>query len=238
MRLPKLVIGLSVLVPLVMFALPAHPYQEVSVSDGGKIEGKVTFQGRIPTRKIIPTKDKDVCGGIRDEPKIHVSDDQGVRDAVVYLKEVKQGKPWGDLANKPQIDNKDCIFEPHVQVIRPGAIDIHNSDPILHNTHGFYGRRTAFNLALPNKDQTITKKLKRPGTVRIECDAHGWMLGWVYVADSPYYTVTAEDGTFSINDIPPGDYTLVATHDFAGEFEQPVTVKAGDSTRVDIDMKK
>jgi len=104
----------------------------------------------------------------------------------------------------PEIDNVKCRFEPTVQVIQAGAIDVVNTDPVLHNTHGFYGKRTAFNLALPNQGQRITSQLDRPGLVRIECDSHGWMLAWVYVADSPYYARTAKDGSFSITDIPPG----------------------------------
>src|SRR3546814_17564655 len=97
------------------------------------------------------------------------------------------------------------------------------------NTHGFYGRRTAFNLALPNQGQRIKADLTRPGLVRVECDAHGWMLAWIYVADSPYYALTGEDGSFSLTDVPPGDYTLVTWQDrkSAGEGK-------GGSERVDI----
>ena len=234
----RFICGLSVCVIFAAASFPAQPYEEITLPVDGTIEGKVTFQGHVPKRKIIPTKNKDICGGIRDEPRIHVSDDKGVQDAIVYLKKVKKGKPWGNFAQQPRIDNKDCRFEPHVQVIRPGAIDIHNSDPILHNTHGFYGRRTAFNLALPKKGLTISKQLKRPGKVRVECDAHGWMLAWVYVADSPYHTITGQQGGFNISNIPPGDYTLVVTQNYLGDVNLPVTVKAGETSRVDIEMKK
>src|SRR3546814_15309030 len=87
------------------------------------------------------------------------------------------------------------------------------------NTHGFYGRRTAFNLALPNQGQRIKADLTRPGLVRVECDAHGWMLAWIYVADSPYYALTGEDGSFSLTDVPPGDYTLVTWQEHVEETE-------------------
>src|SRR3546814_8186708 len=100
-----------------------------------------------------------------------------------------------------------------------GEIDVVNTDPVLHNTHGFYGRRTAFNLALPNQGQRIKADLTRPGLVRVECDAHGWMLAWIYVADSPYYALTGEDGSFSLTDVPPGDYTLVTWQEHVEETE-------------------
>ena len=72
----------------------------------------------------------------------------------------------------------------------------------------------------------------------MECDAHGWMLGWVYVADNPYYAVTAKDGTFTIKDVPPGSYTLVTWQEYAGEVEIPVVVKAKEVMPVTVELKK
>jgi hypothetical protein len=224
--------------PLALLSAPVLSYEVVTVTGGGKVEGKVVFQGNVPTRKIIPTKDKEVCGSPRDEPLILVGPDKGVQDAVVYLKEVAKGKAWGKPEKTPEIDNVSCKFEPSVQVVRAGAIDIVNGDPVLHNTHGFYGKRTAFNVALPNKGQRITKELDRPGLVRVECDSHGWMLAWIYVADSPYYARTAKDGSFSIADIPPGNYTLVATQDYAGDTEMQITVKASEAAKLSVELKK
>ena len=123
----------------------------------------------------------------------------------MYLKGIGSGKPWPEMLTKvPMLDQEGCKFQPHVQVARQGSLDIVNSDPVLHNTHGYYGKRTAFNVALPEKDQKVTKVLKQPGTVRVDCDAHGWMLGWVHVVDNPYFFQTGEDGTFSIADVPAG----------------------------------
>ena len=100
-----------------------------------------------------------------------------------------------------------------------GMLDVVNTDPVLHNTHGYYGKRTAFNLALPNQGQRIPTELKRAGEVRVDCDAHGWMEGWVYVVDNPYYAITGADGKFSITDVPPGNYTLVAVQPYTGPIE-------------------
>jgi plastocyanin len=216
----------------------AFAYEVAPVPGGGKIEGKVVFQGNVPTRKIIVTKDREVCGGPRDEPVLLVGADKGVKDAVVFLKEIPRGKAWGKADKTPEIDNVNCRFEPTVQVIRPGAIDVVNTDPVLHNTHAYYGKRTAFNLALPNKGQRIRRELEKPGLVKVDCDSHGWMLGWIYVADSPYYALTGKDGSFSITDVPPGDYTLVATTDYTGDTAVPVSVKPNDALKVPIELKK
>ncbi len=223
---------------LLLASQAAQAYDVVAVSGGGKIEGKVSFQGSVPIKKIIPTKDREVCGGARDEPQVRVGADKSVQDAVVYLKEVTKGKAWGPVDKAPVLDQQKCIFIPAVQVVRAGKIDILNSDPVLHNTHGFYGQRTAFNLALPDKDMKVASDLPRPGLVRVECDAHGWMLAHVYVADSPYYAQTGADGNFSIGDVPPGNYTLVVTQAYLGDTETPVTVKGGEATKLAIEMKK
>lgn len=225
-------------ISLVLVSTPVFSYEVVTVSGGGSIQGKVVYQGSVPIKKIIPTKNKEVCGDPRDEPQIRVGPDKGVQDAVVYLKEVPKGKDWGKLDKTPVLDQEHCIFKPAIQVIRPGKIDITSSDPVLHNTHGFYGKRTAFNLALPDKGVRITRDLPRPGLVRVECDAHGWMLAHIYVADSPYYSLTGQDGSFSITDIPAGDYTLVASQYYTGDTETPVTVKGGETAKLSIELKK
>jgi hypothetical protein len=229
---------LAVMTPVLAAGTAALAYEETTVSDGGTIQGKIVYQGSVPTRKIITTKDQDVCGSIREEPEIIVGADKGVKDAVVYLVEVAKGKPWPALAAPPELDNIKCTFEPRVQVMPAGKLIVVNSDPVLHNTHGYYGKRTAFNLALPNKDQALEAELERAGTVKVDCDAHGWMLGWVYVVDNPYYAITGEDGSFTIGDVPPGDYTLVVTHEFTGPTEIPVTVAAGAPTDVPVELKK
>ena len=80
---------------------------------------------------------------------------------------------------------------------------------------------TVFNVALPNKGQRIERPLKKAGLVRVECDAHGWMLAWIYVAENPYYAVTSKDGRFTITDVPPGSYTLVAWQEYTGADRDP-----------------
>src|SRR4051812_28430514 len=85
---------------------PAAAYDVTAVSAGGTIDGKVLFQGVVPTRKVIPTKDRETCGKIRDEPEITVASDKGVQDAVVYLKKLTKGKAWEKPVRDPELVNK------------------------------------------------------------------------------------------------------------------------------------
>jgi hypothetical protein len=225
---------------LVLTAIPAaaSAYEVAPVSDGGTIAGKVTYDGPVPTRKIIPTKDKTTCGDIREEPEIVVGGDKGVLDAVVYLKGVQKGKAWEKPAKPPEIVNEKCVFVPHVQAVPLGALVIVNADPVMHNTHGFLEKATVFNVALPVKGQRIEKKVTKPGLMRVECDAHGWMLAWIFAAENPYYAVTGKDGTFQIGDVPPGSYTLVTWHELTGQTETPVTVKPKEKAELKVELKR
>ena len=238
MYIVKLISGLSAFLLAATAFVPAHAYEAGAVTGGGTIDGTVVYSGDVPMKKIIPTKDTAVCGAPRDEALIEVGADQGVLNAVVYLVDVAAGKAWAPVEKPPALDNVKCRFEPLVQAMPAGALEIVNSDPVLHNTHGYYGTRTVFNLALPNQGQRIPAELNRPGVVRVDCDAHGWMEGWVYVVDNPYYAVTGADGKFTMTDVPPGDYTLVAIHPFTGPLEQPVTVAEGQPASLTIELKK
>ena len=219
---------------------PVGAYEAVQVTDGGSIQGKVAFAGTPPPKKkVIPTKDKEACGSSpRDVDQILLGADKTVQDAIVYLQKVDKGKAWDKAAKPPEINNLKCDFQPHVQVIPVGDIDIVNSDHVLHNTHGFLDKLTVFNVALPNQGQRIKRPLRKSGLVRVECDAHGWMLGWILVAENPYYAVTGKDGSFTIKDVPPGSYTLVAWQEFTGPVEVPVTVKAKEVVSVPVELKK
>ncbi len=238
MRMAVLMAGVFVFGGTAMFGVPAQAYEVGPAEGGGTIEGTIVYRGSVPTKTIIPTKDLEVCGEPREEPLIRVGDGQVVESAVVYLVEVAKGKDWPAPGKKPEIDNVKCRFVPEVQVIPAGPMDVVNTDPVLHNTHGYYGKRTAFNLALPNKGQRIPVELPRVGTVRVDCDAHGWMEGWIYVVDNPYYAVTGADGKFSITDVPPGDYTLVAVQPFTGPVETQVTVAGGQPTTLEVELKQ
>jgi plastocyanin len=226
-------------------SLWAASYQEAKVADGGAVEGKVVYRGAVPApRKIIPTQDQQVCGGPRDDPRIILGKDNTVQGAIVYLRQVEKGKPFEKLKEPPVIDNVKCKFEPELQAVPVGSeVIIRNSDPVLHNTHGYLlsdsrRGRTVFNVALPQKSQTVKTTLKLPGVVDVACDVHWWMQAWILIAENPYYDDTDKSGTFTIKDIPPGKYTLVTFHPHTGIRETPVTVEAKKTTNVNIELKK
>lgn len=197
-----------------VLAAPAAAYEVVPVRDGGALAGIVRFVGTPPKLAPLPVnKNRDVCGEQKPSEALVVGPDRGVRGSVILIEGVGRGKKAGaDVV----LDNHRCLFVAHVSAVMAGdRVRVRNSDPILHNTHGFLGKPTVFNLALPNKDQVIdiTKRLTRPGVVRILCDAHPHMAAWFIVHDNPYLAVTDERGAFRIDEVPPGTYRVTMWHE-------------------------
>ncbi len=164
--------GLCVFAIISLFTYRASAYDVVAVGNGGTVSGHVTFTGTVPTRQIIPTKDLDTCGGPREDALLEVGPSHGVANTLVYLADIEKGKSWPAPSRPPELDNRKCRFEPEMQVIQPGSIAVVNKDPVLHNTHGYYGRRTAFNTALPNQNQSIAQDRHR--ACRLRC---AWLDG-------------------------------------------------------------
>ncbi len=229
----KLTIGMAMV--LVSATAASATYEAVDVKDGGTLSGVVRFAG--PPPKLAPlavNKNREVCGEEKPSEALMVGADGGVRGSVVLVEGVTRGKkPTGDVV----LDNHRCLFVSHVTALAAGdKTRVKNSDPILHNTHGFMGKPTVFNLALPNKDQMvdITRRLSKPGVIRVLCDAHPHMFAWVVVHDSPYVAVTDDRGAFKIDSIPPGTYKVTMWHegfrpkgvdkDGRPLYEDPVTV--------------
>lgn len=214
----------------------AAAYDVVDVVDGGSIVGRISASGSLPANpQIAISKDTDHCGNSITADYILVDANGGLKNVVVMLQDISAGKAYEKKA-VVMFDNVKCMYEPHVAVAVKGQLlGVNNADPILHNTHLYQGRnnRTLFNIALPLQDKLVKKPLRRAGNITVKCDAHEWMLGYVYVSDNPYITVTAADGSFSIGDVPPGTYKLHIWHETLGEVTTDVTVGAGEEVAIE-----
>jgi hypothetical protein len=206
-------LAVAVLGLVLLVAAPSGAYEVAAVPDGGTISGTVKFVGPLPKLDPIPVnKNRDVCGEHKPAEALVLSADRGVKGSVVLIEGVARGKKGG---GEVVLDNHQCVFVSHVTAVGlKEKVAIRNSDPVLHNTHGFLGTPTVFNVALPTKGQVIevTKYLKNPGVIRVLCDAHPHMSAWMIVHDSPYYAVTDDKGAFRIADVPPGTYKVTMWH--------------------------
>lgn len=214
-------------------------YEGGEVKDGGSITGTIKFTGTAPARKELQvTKDKEVC-----EKKKHLSWDlvvgpeKGIENVVVRLIDVSKGKSM--TSTKATLDQNVCEYTPHVSVVPAGGtLDILNSDGILHNIHTYSKANSSINKAQPKFKKVMPVQFAKPEIVKVTCDAHSWMLGWLVVSDHPYVAITNDKGEFAISDVPAGSYRIEVWQETLGKKVQDVTVKAKQETKLTIELTK
>ncbi len=213
-------------------------YDAGAVSNGGSISGTITFAGDAPEIKPVEvTKDTKVCAQTQKyDESLVVGENKGIKNAVVSISNISNGKDFGEAM---VLDQKECVYTPHIVLTPAGSeLEILNNDGILHNIHTYSEANPAFNQAQPKFKKKLKKKFDQPEVVRVECDAHGWMKGWIVVMDHPYYAVTDGEGKFSLSDVPAGEYEVKIWHETLGESMQKVTVEAGGDASLAVELSQ
>ena len=204
---------------------------------GAMFSGRVLFSAAAPVVKPLPVfKNRNFCGPQVINETLITNYEGGVKNAVVLLRLAGVGRrAQSELTKRAVLDNRKCLFVPHIQVVPVGAeIFLKNSDPILHTVHARLGRETLFNVGLP-KWRQVTKRLDRPGVIRIDCDVlHTWMSAAIVVSDTPYVAISDERGRFAIAGLPAGDFEAEIWHERFGTRKQKLTLKETEPTNLDI----
>jgi plastocyanin len=198
---------------------------------GGTIEAEVKYNGAAQVEKLKVNKDTEKCGSEAVIEKVVVGGNKGLANAVVSAPGAK-----GATKAKAVIDQHGCKFVPHVVAMQPGEIEIKNSDDILHNIHTYSTANASINKAQPKFKKTMTEKLEKPEFVKVTCDVHSWMLGWVAVVPGPA-AVTDANGVAKLENVPAGKQKIEVWHETLGKQEREVEVKAGQVTKVSFEMK-
>jgi plastocyanin len=211
------------------------------VADAATITGLVKFEGAAPKMPTLQMGADPYCASQHPTPasdeEVVVGAGGELANVIVWVKNA----PNGPANNTPAvIDQKGCQYHPHVQAVQVGQpIEIKNSDSTLHNVHALPAVNSAFNEGQPIQGMTSTKKFDKVEMTpfRIKCDVHGWMKSFMVVLPHSYHSVSGMNGQFSIANLPPGNYTLVAWHEKYGTQEQAVTVGAKEQKQVTFTFK-
>jgi len=234
----------------------------VALAEGKK--GTATIKGKVTTGKglkMAPIKMNadPTCNKLNENKKPPVLDP----GKVIYKKQgnaVPDVFVWiskgADKFDAPEeavvIDQKDCMYVPHVLGMIAGQkMDIKNSDPLNHNVHSLAKKNPQFNFA---QAQPMTKSLDGNDTftrtedaIKIKCDVHSWMSCYVFVLDHPFFAttkghLTTKDnstfGTYEIKEVPAGKYTVSIWHETLGEMNQKVEVKDGEALELNFEFDK
>jgi plastocyanin len=215
---------------------PAAAAAPVS-ADAATITGAIKLAAAAPKMGAIPMNADPYCQSQHATP---APDEEVVTGAggelanvFVYIKDIKGSFPAP--SDPVVLDQKGCQYFPHVHGVQVGQpLQIKNSDNTLHNVHAMPTVNAQFNEGQPVQGMVSTKKFDKAEITpfKVKCDVHGWMKSYMAVMPHPFFAVSKADGTFTIPNLPPGTYTLVAWHEKFGSKEQPVTVAAKESKAV------
>jgi len=238
-------------------------YVEIAVAQGGTLTGKVRFQGEIPPPTRVDLKqgkNSEFClenARTNDQGELVLEQVEvsggNLKHAVVFIENIPKGKAW---PKKPLvIDFKNCEAFPKIAVVRrpsklmtKGLLIIKNHDAgVLHNPKGYSigvgTRKIFFKKLLLNKGSKVdvTKVLKhfrksRDSHFYVECEQHLWMSTSSRVVWNPYYDLSEKDGSFEIDQIPPGKYKVTVWHPYVGEKSFETTISKGQTTQLDIQL--
>jgi plastocyanin len=219
-------------------APPPPTVSPVDPATAGTISGRITFEGTVPPAQPIRMDSDPNCArqtsGATEQP-VMTGNNGALQNVFVYVKDGLGNLRFPVPSSPVVLDQKGCVYTPRVLGVQVGqALEIANSDPTLHNVHAVPMSNQEFNMGYPIQGMKhahtfSTKEVMVP----FKCDVHGWMRAWVGVLDHPYYGVTGADGSFTLEGLPPGTYTVEAWHESLGTQTQTVTIGASE-TKSDV----
>lgn len=162
-------------------------------------------------------------------------------ESVVYVDAI-QGKTFPAPSEHPVMDQKGLLFQPHILVVQQGTtVDFLNSDKVAHNV--FWPSLMQGGKKLPGKNMGTWPqgekrpfKFDQPGAAALLCNVHPEMAGYIVVSPTPYFAKTDKSGAYKIDNVPDGQYNVVAWHEGAKNSSKPVAV-SGD-TKADFTVSK
>ena len=219
-----------------------------STGNEGTVTGVVAYTGTPPAPKKIDASADPVCG--QQNPNLSTEDtvvkDGKLANAFVYIKDgtTANGKKitaitFATPTDAVTLNQKGCHYVPHVLGVQTNQkLKIVNSDPTQHNIHPTPKVNQEWNQTQPNGAAPIEKSFARAEIlIPVKCNQHPWMKSYIGVLKHPFYSVSAEDGSYTIKGVPPGTYTVVAWHEGGAtgtEKTMQVTVPANGAAKADF----
>ena len=212
----------------------------VDPATAGNIAGTVHLKGTPPAPVPIDMSMDPACSLAGENlTEQYVVNKGGLANVFLY---VKAGLPASSLTRRPmpvRVDQHGCRFVPHVAAVQGGGlVEFTNSDTTMHNVHTItVGGNPSIDVSQGPGAQPQVRQFTQPeDMIRIGCNNHPWMNGFLNVAPNAYFAVSKADGTFVISGLPPGTYTLAAVHEKLGEQDVQVTVPAHGTAKQNIDF--
>ena len=160
-------------------------------------------------------------------------------ESVVYVDTI-QGKTFPAPSDRPVMDQKGLMFQPHLLVVQQGTtVDFLNSDKVAHNvfwTSISGNKKLGHNLGTWPQGEKRAFKFDNPGSVALLCNVHPEMSGYIVVVPTPYHATSDKSGSYKIENVPDGNYTVTAWHE-GGKPQSKQVAVSGDS-KADFTLSK
>ena len=195
----------------------------------GSVDGSVTLSRELASRRVRFRIYAEPGKGATppSQPAPELKDEYA--NVVVYLEGVKTAV---SPTKSPAMRQKDEQFLPHVLPILQGTtVEFPNDDEIFHNVFSLSGPRK-FDLPKYPAGASRSVTFPRAGVVNVFCHIHTDMSAVILVLDNPFFVTPGEDGRFSLAEVPPGEYTIVAWHERIKPVRQKVRIVAGQAASV------
>jgi plastocyanin len=215
----------------------------VDSATAATIKGKVTVDGTVPANAAIKMNADPYCLTVNKTAQTQETYMVGkageLGNVFVYIQDGLGDRTFAAPTDPVVIDQQNCRYHPHVMGLMVGQpLQILNSDGTLHNIHAIPTKNAEFNTGQPIKGMKTDHIFTAAETmVPFKCDVHGWMNAYAGVLPHPYFAVTGEDGTFTIKNLPPGEYTVAAWHEKLGTQTAKITVAAKDEKESNFTFK-
>ena len=220
---------------------------KVNAAGEGKITGSVKLSGTAPHMRGIDMSKDPYCSKAHESnpakmENVIVGSGGGLANVVLYLSEGLMGNELNAVpSTEPTFTQKNCMYSPHVLAMDVNQkFKVTTEDQTTHNIHPMPapgGGNIGWNKSQPPGAPPIETSWKNQEVaVTVKCNIHPWMHGWHVVVKGPYST-TDESGNYTINNVPPGNYTVTAWQEEYGTQTQKVTVAAGKPGTADFTFK-
>ncbi len=216
-------------------------YTKVDPQTAGAVHGKVTFTGKAAPMKSVDLTEDPECAKLHKKPLLNDSlivdpKSKAVANVFVHIKQGLEGKTFEPPSQPVAISQKGCWFSPRVFGIQVGqTLRVTNDDPVTHNIHPLAQVNREWNQSQDAGSEALTRKFTKPEVmVKVKCNIHPWMRGWIGVVDGPYFSVTGVDGGFEIGNLPPGNYVVEAWHEELGAKQMNVTIAPSAKPELNI----
>ena len=220
--------------------------QKVSAAGGGSITGTVKLSGTAPhMRGIDMSKDPYCVKQHENSPvsmeNVVVGAGDGLQNVVLYISQGLTGNEASAVpSTEPTFDQKGCQYIPHVLALDANQkFKVISSDQTTHNIHPLPDAlkgNIPWNKSQPPGAPPIETSWKNAEMIPVKCNIHPWMHGWHAVVTGPYATTDGK-GSYTIQNVPAGSYTVTAWQEDLGTQTAKVTVAAGSAATADFTFK-